>query len=184
METIAKYHLPCVICINHFASDTENETKALEKWCEENGYEYAFCSGFADGAKGCVDLAKLVKKTLEEKPSHYAPLYDVNLPVKEKIEIICKEVYGAGEVVFAEEANEQIAKYEQMGFAKTPVCIAKTPLSITDNPKIQGAPKGFTITVKEVRLSAGANFVVALTGSIMTMPGLPKVPAAVKMEDE
>ena len=184
METIAKYKLPVVICINHFASDTANETKALEKWCEENGYEYAFCSGFADGAKGCVELAKLVKRTLEEKPSHYAPLYDVNLPVKEKIEIICKEVYGAGEVVFSEEANQQIAKFESMGFAKTPVCIAKTPLSITDNPKIQGAPKGFTITVKEVRLSAGANFVVALTGSIMTMPGLPKVPAAVKMEDE
>ena len=184
METIAKYKLPVVICINHFASDTANETKALEKWCEENGYEYAFCSGFADGAKGCVELAKLVKRALEEKPSHYAPLYDVNLPVKEKIEIICKEVYGAGEVVFSEEANQQIAKFESMGFAKTPVCIAKTPLSITDNPKIQGAPKGFTITVKEVRLSAGANFVVALTGSIMTMPGLPKVPAAVKMEDE
>ncbi len=184
METIAKYHVPCVICINHFASDTEKETEALKKWCSDNGYEYAFCSGFADGAKGCVDLAKLVKKTLDTKPSNYAPLYDVNLPIKEKIEIICREVYGAGEVVFQPEALEQIAKYEEMGFAKTPVCIAKTPLSITDNPKIQGAPQGFTITVKEIRLSAGANFIVALTGSIMTMPGLPKVPAAVKMEDE
>ena len=184
METIAKYNVPCVICINHFASDTENETKALEKWCEENGYEYAFCSGFADGAKGCVDLAKLVKKTLDNKQSHYAPLYDANLSIKEKVAIICKEVYGAKEIVFTPDAEQQIATFEKMGFAKTPVCIAKTPLSITDDPKIQGAPTGFTITVKEVRLSAGANFVVALTGSIMTMPGLPKVPAAVKMEDE
>lgn len=184
METIAKYHVPAVICINHFASDTEAETKALMKWCEEEGFEYAFCSGFADGAKGCVALAELVKKTLDTKESHYAPLYDINLSIKEKINIISKEVYGAGEVVFTEAANEQIAKYESMGFNKTPVCIAKTPLSITDNPKIQGAPKGFTITVKEVRLSAGANFVVALTGTIMTMPGLPKVPAAVKMEEE
>ena len=184
MDTVAKYHVPAVICINHFASDTEAETKALMKWCEEQGFEYAFCSGFADGAKGCVALAELVKKTLETKESHYAPLYDVNLPIKEKINIIAKEVYGAGEVVFSDAASEQIAKYESMGFAKTPVCIAKTPLSITDNPKIQGAPKGFTITVKEVRLSAGAGFVVALTGTIMTMPGLPKVPAAVKMEEE
>ena len=184
METVAKYKVPAVICINHFASDTEAETKALMKWCEEEGFEYAFCSGFADGAKGCVALAELVKKTLETKQSNYAPLYDVKLPIKEKINIIAKEVYGAGEVVFSDAASEQIAKYESMGFAKTPVCIAKTPLSITDNPKVLGAPKGFTITVKEVRLSAGAGFVVALTGTIMTMPGLPKVPAAVKMEEE
>lgn len=184
METIAKYGVPCVICINHFASDTVNETKALEKWCEDNGYEYAFCTGFKDGAPGCKALAKAVKKTLDTKESNYHPLYDTNLPIIDKINIIAKEVYGAGEVVITDKALEQIKKFEAMGFAKTPVCIAKTPLSITDNPKIQGAPQGFTVTVKEVRLSAGAGFIVALTGSIMTMPGLPKVPAAVKMEDE
>ena len=184
LDTIAKYDVPFVICINHFASDTENETKALVKWCEENNYEYAFCTGFADGAKGCQELAKVVKKTLDTKKSHYHPLYDEKLPIVDKINIICKEVYGAGSVTITEKAIEQIKVFEKMGYGKTPVCIAKTPLSITDDPKIQGAPEGFTITVKEIRLSAGAGFIVALTGSIMTMPGLPKVPAAVKMEQE
>ena len=184
MDTIAKYGVPAVICINHFASDTERETEALKAWCKQEGFEYAFCTGFADGAKGCQELAKLVKKTLEEKESHYHPLYDENLPIKDKIDIICKEVYGAKQVIYKEDAEEQIRRFEALGFAKTPVCIAKTPLSITANPKIQGAPTDFDITVKEVRLSAGAGFIVALTGSIMTMPGLPKVPAAVKMEDE
>ena len=184
MESALKFGVPAVICINHFASDTPAETKALTEWCQKEGYEVAFCSGFMDGAKGCVELAKLVDKTLKEKESHYHPLYDTNKPIKEKIEIIAKEIYGAASVEFSEDAIKQIAEYEQMGFTNTPVCIAKTPLSITDNPKILGAPKGFNIKVKEVRLSAGAGFVVALTGSIMTMPGLPKIPAAVKMEDE
>ena len=184
LDTIAKYDVPFVICINHFESDTPSETKALVKWCKENNYVYAFCTGFKDGAKGCVELAEVVKNTLESKKSNYHPLYDVNLPVVDKINIICKEVYGAGKVTITDKALEQIKVYESLGYDKTPVCIAKTPLSITDNPKIQGAPEGFEITVKEVRLSAGANFIVALTGSIMTMPGLPKVPAAVKMEKE
>ena len=181
MDNIAKYGVPAVVCINHFASDTEKETAALIKWCEEQHYDYAFCSGFADGGAGAVALAKKVKEVLDTKESHYKPLYDTNLPIKEKIETIAKEIYGAGEVVYSELAEQQIKEFTDLGFDKTPICIAKTPQSLTDNPKILGAPTGFTITIREVRLSAGANFIVPLAGSVMTMPGLPKVPAATKM---
>ena len=183
IENVEKYGVPAVVCINHFASDTEAETAWLSKWCEENGYQHAYCSAFADGGKGGAELAKAVMNILNTKESHYHPLYDEKLPIKEKIEIICKEIYGAGEVVYTETANKQIEDYTKLGFDKTPICIAKTPQSLTDDPKVLGAPKGFTVTIREVRLSAGANFIVPLTGAIMTMPGLPKVPAAVKMED-
>ncbi len=183
IENVEKYGVPTIVCINHFASDTEKETAWLSKWCEDNGYDYAYCSAFADGGKGAEALAKGVMKILETKKSNYHPLYDVNLPIKEKIEIIAKEIYGAGQVVYTEEADKQIADFTALGFDKTPICIAKTPQSLTDDAKVLGAPRGFTVTVKEVRLSAGANFIVPLTGAIMTMPGLPKVPAAVKMED-
>ena len=182
LNNIAKYDVPTVICINHFNSDTENETKALIDWCEKNHFEYAFCSAFRDGAQGAVALAKKVNEVLNTKKSNYHPLYDVNRPIKEKIEVICKEIYGAKEVEYSELAETQIKEYAEQGFGKTPICIAKTPLSFTDNPKVLGAPVDFKITIREIRLSAGANFVVCLTGSIMTMPGLPKVPAAVKME--
>ena len=183
IENVEKYGVPAIVCINHFASDTEAETAWLSKWCEDNGYDYAYCSAFADGGKGAEALARGVMKILETKKSNYHPLYDVNLPIKEKIEIIAKEIYGAGQVVYTEEADKQIADFTALGFDKTPICIAKTPQSLTDDAKVLGAPRGFTVTVKEVRLSAGANFIVPLTGAIMTMPGLPKVPAAVKMED-
>ena len=184
LENIAKYGIPFVVCINHFASDTEKETEILTKWCEENNYAVSFCNAFAMGAKGAVDLAKKVKDVLETKESHYHPLYDVNLPVKEKIETICKEIYRCKDVLYTEEAEKQIEDFVALGFDKCPICIAKTPLSFTDNPKVLGAPDDFDITIREVRLSAGANFLVCLTGDIMTMPGLPKVPAAVKMESE
>ena len=183
IENVQKYDVPAIVCINHFASDTEAETAWLSKWCEDNGYDYAYCSAFADGGKGAVELAKGVMNILENKKSNYHPLYDANKPIKEKIETICKEIYGAGNVVYTEDAEKQIEDYTKLGFDKTPICIAKTPQSLTDDPKVLGAPRGFTVTIREVRLSAGANFIVPLTGAIMTMPGLPKVPAAVKMED-
>ena len=184
LENIAKYDIPTVICINHFATDSAKEIETLTKWCKDNNYEVAFSDAFLKGAEGAVELANKVMDTLLHKESHYHPLYDVNLPVKEKIEIICKEIYRAGEVKYTEEAEKQIEEFVKAGFDKTPICIAKTPLSFTDNAKVLGAPDDFVVTVKEVRLSAGANFLVALTGSIMTMPGLPKVPAAVLMEKE
>lgn len=183
LENIAKYDVPTVICINHFESDTAEETKVLREWCKENGYDVAFCDAFTNGAKGAVELAQTVKAALDNKESHYHPLYDENLPIKDKIEIVCKEIYRAKEVVYTDAALEQIKSFSELGYDKTPVCIAKTPLSFTDNAKVLGAPDDFVITIREVRISAGANFVVCLTGSIMTMPGLPAVPAAVKMEE-
>ena len=184
MENIAKYGLPAVICINHFASDTDKETQCLIDFCNENNYPYAFCDSFSKGAAGGEALAKAVLDTLESKKSNYHPLYELNKTIEEKIETICKEIYRAKEIVYEPKALEEIKKYNELGYDKLPVCIAKTPLSLTDNPKVLNAPDDFTITIREIRLSAGAGFVVALTGSIMTMPGLPKVPAAVKMEDE
>lgn len=184
IENINKYGLPCVICINHFASDTEKETKALNDWCLDNDYEVAYCDAFQKGGDGAIELARLVKKTLETKKADFHYLYDEKLPIKEKISKICKEIYRADDVEYSKEALEQIEFYNSLGYDKTPICIAKTPQSFTDDANILGAPRGFNIHVKEVRLSAGAGFIVPLTGSIMTMPGLPKVPAAVKMEDE
>ena len=184
LQNISLYGLPVVVCINHFASDTENETDALKQWLEKNNYDYAFCDGFARGGDGSIELANKVKDCLDNKKSNFNYLYDEKLKIKEKIEIICTKIYGAGNVVYTKEAENNIDEINKLGFDKTPVCIAKTPQSLTDNAKILGAPTGFTVTIREVRLSAGANFVVALSGAIMTMPGLPKVPAAVKMENE
>lgn len=184
VENIKKFGLPVVVAINHFADDTENEIQALTKWCKSKGYPVSFLDGFMKGGDGAVDLANKVVETLETKKSNYHPLYNVNLPIKEKIKIIAKEIYRAKDVVFSDEAIEHISKFEKMGFANTPVCIAKTPQSFTDNAKIVGAPTDFVVTVRDVTLSSGAGFVVALTGNILTMPGLPKIPAAIKMEEE
>lgn len=183
-ENLQKYGLPVIVAINHFASDDEEEIEVLRKYCEDNGYPVEFLDGFLRGGEGSIDLAKRVVEVLNSTPSSYRPLYDLNLPIKEKIEAICKEIYRAGKVEYTEKALEQIAEYERLGFGNAYVCIAKTPQSLTDDPKVLGAPKGFTISIREVNLSAGANFVVPLTGQILTMPGLPKVPAAVKMEDQ
>jgi formate--tetrahydrofolate ligase len=184
MENIAKYGLPAVVCMNHFSTDTENETKLLKELCLKEGYEVAFCSAFRDGGEGAVELAQKVLETLNTKESHYKPIYDVNSSITEKIETICKEIYRADKVEYTELALKQISEYERLGYDKTPICIAKTPQSFSDDPSVLNTPRGFTITIREIRLSAGANFLVPLTGAIMTMPGLPKVPAAVKMEDQ
>ena len=183
LENIAKYGVPTVVAINHFATDSEEEVKILSKWCEDNGYEYSFLDGFLKGGEGSTDLAKKVQKSLKERESNYHPLYKKEEPVLTKIERICKEIYRADGVEFTEKALEQIAEYERMGFSSAYICMAKTPQSLSDDPKVLGAPRGFKIHVREVNLSAGANFLVPLTGAILTMPGLPKVPAAVKMED-
>ena len=184
LDNISLYDIPVVVCINHFAQDSENETKALMKWCEDNHYTYSFCSGYRDGSKGSTDLANKVMETLNTKESHYHPLYDVNIPISEKINKICKEIYGCRDIIYTDLAKEQIKEYERMGFDKTPICIAKTPQSLSDDPKLLGVPKDFDITIREIRLSSGAGFLVPLTGKVMTMPGLPKVPAAVLMEKE
>lgn len=183
MENVSKYKVPAVICINHFESDTEKETEALKSWCIEQGYKVAFCSAFTNGANGAVELAKAVKNILDTTKSNFTMLYNTDLPIKVKIEKICKEIYRCKDIVYTDKALKDIKDIELLGYDKTPVCVAKTPQSFTDDPKVLGAPKDFNITIREVRLSAGANFIVPLTGAIMTMPGLPKIPAAVKMED-
>lgn len=184
VENMKKYGLPVIVAINHFASDTPNEISIIENWCAEKGYEYSFLDGFLKGGDGSVDLAKKVKARLEATPSHYHPLYDLNSPLKTKIETIAQEIYRAGKVEYTPKAEEELKEYDKMGFSNAYVCMAKTPQSLTDDPKVLGAPQGFTITIREVNLSAGSNFVVPLTGNILTMPGLPKIPAAVKMEEK
>jgi len=183
-ENLSKFGLPVVVAINHFAADSENEIALLTKYCKEKGFPCAFLDGFLKGGEGSIELAKLVLETLKTKPSAYHPIYDLKSPIKEKIETICREIYHAGVVNFSEKSLQQIKEYEDLGYGDAYVCIAKTPQSFTDDPKVLGAPRGFTISIREVNLSAGARFVVPLTGSILTMPGLPKVPAAVMMEDK
>ncbi|MCQ2815033.1 MAG: formate--tetrahydrofolate ligase [Bacilli bacterium] len=183
MDNMAKYHVPAVVCINHFSSDTEKETEFLKKWCTEQGFKVCFCDAFEKGAEGAVELAHTVDDLLKTTKTNYSPIYKLDDSIKNKIETICKEIYRAGKVEYSDLALKQIVEYEKLGFSSSYICIAKTPQSFTDDAKVLGAPQGFTITIREVRLSAGAKFIVPLTGSIMTMPGLPKIPAAVKMED-
>jgi formate--tetrahydrofolate ligase len=184
IENIKKFGVPVIVAINHFSSDTPEEIAFIEKWCEDHHYEYSFLDAFLKGGEGAVDLAEKVRAMLLNTPSDYHPIYKMDDPIKTKIETIAKEIYRAGKVVYSEKAEKQIAEYEAMGYKNAYVCMAKTPQSLTDDPTILGAPRGFTITIREANLSAGANFVVPLTGKILTMPGLPAVPAAIKMEDE
>ena len=184
LENISKFGLDFVVCINHFDIDSDNETKALEDWCKQHNYKYAFCDSFKNGSKGGVDLANEVIKALNQNKSQFHYLYDEKEAICAKIEKICKEIYRAGEIEYSEVSKKQIEKFEKMGYGQTPICIAKTPQSFSDNAKLLNTPKNFKITIREVNLSSGANFVVPLLGNIMTMPGLPKVPSAVKMEDE
>lgn len=184
LENISKFGLDFVVCINHFDIDSDNETKVLEDWCKQHNYKYAFCDSFKNGSKGGVSLANEVIKALNQNKSQFHYLYDEKEAICTKIEKICKEIYRAGEIEYSEVSKKQIEKFEKMGYGQTPICIAKTPQSFSDNAKLLNTPKNFKITIREVNLSSGANFVVPLLGNIMTMPGLPKVPSAVKMEDE
>ncbi len=183
-ENLKKYGLPVIIAINHFATDSQKEIDLLSSWCDKNGYTYSFVDAFLKGGDGAIDLANKVKETLTNCPSNYRPLYDRHSPLKDKIETIAKEIYRADGVEYSPKALEQLENYEKLGFSDAYICVSKTPNSLSDDPKKLGAPKGFNIHVREVNLSSGANFVIPLTGSVMTMPGLPKEPAAIKMEKE
>ncbi len=182
IENMKKYGVPVVVAINRFNTDTDDEIKIIEDFCEEHDVLVSLTEVFANGGDGGVDLAKKVVKTIEEKPSQFKPLYDAQLPIKEKIGIIAREIYRADGVNYTNAAEKAIAKIESLGKDKLPVCIAKTQYSLSDDPTKLGKPEGFTITVRDVRLSAGAGFIVALTGDIMTMPGLPKQPAAYNID--
>lgn len=176
IENMKKYGVPVIVAINRFGTDSDAELKMIADYCENLGADFALSEVFAKGGAGAIDLAKKVVEA-SEKPSNFAPIYDANLPIKEKISAIAKTIYGADGVNFTAAAEKNIAEIEELG-AGMPVCIAKTQYSLSDDEKALGRPTGFTITVREVKISAGAGFVVALTGSIMTMPGLPKIPAA------
>lgn len=178
IENIKKFGLPPVVAINRFPSDTENEIKFIEDRLAKMGVECSLTEVFAKGGDGALDLAEKVIKACDEDKANFKPLYDVNLSIKEKLEIIAKEIYGADGVEFTVPATKNIKNLEKLGLDKMPICVAKTQYSLSDNPDLLARPEGFHIVVREVKVSNGAGFLIALTGSIMTMPGLPKVPAA------
>ena len=178
IENIKKFGLPAIVSINRFPSDTENEIKFIEDRLAKMGVECSLTEVFAKGGDGALDLAEKVIKVCNEGKANFKPLYDVNLSIKEKLEIIAKEVYGADGVEFTVPAMKNVKNLEKLGLDKMPICVAKTQYSLSDNPDLLARPEGFHIVVREVKVSNGAGFLIALTGSIMTMPGLPKVPAA------
>lgn len=178
IENLQKFGVPAVVAINAFVSDTEAEHLMIENFCKEHDCEFALASVWADGGKGGEDLAKKVLATLEQKPSRYHPLYELEQPLTGKIETIAKEIYGADGVEYAPAAKKALANLEKLGFGNLPVCVAKTQYSLSDDQHKLGRPTGFTITVRDAYVSAGAGFVVVLTGEIIQMPGLPRVPAA------
>ncbi|WP_215508783.1 formate--tetrahydrofolate ligase [Peptoniphilus sp. EMRHCC_23] len=181
VENMKSYGVPVVIAINKFPTDTEAELKTIDELAAGLGVDVALSDVFSKGSEGGMALAEKVV-ALCEAPNDYAPLYDRNLPVEEKIEIISKKIYGAKDVVYSDEALAMIARIKKLGRDDLPVCMAKTQMSFTDDPTKLGAPEGFTIHIRDIRLSNGAGFIVALTGAVMTMPGLPKVPAANGMD--
>ena len=181
IESMQKYHVPVVVAINKFITDTDAEIKEIEKFCNEKDVEVALCEIWEKGGEGGKELVDKVISAVEKNEKSeekFSPLYELALPIKEKIEIIAKEIYGADGVKFMPKALNNIKKYEEYGYDKLPVCISKTQKSLSDNPKLLGRPTGFEITVNEIRLSAGAGFLVAMAGEIIDMPGLPKKPSA------
>jgi len=181
IETVQKFRVPVVVAINRFPTDTEAELKLLYDRCNEAGAEVVISEVWAKGGEGGIQLAKNVVETIEKVPSEFKPLYDVELSIKEKIERIAREVYGAEGVDFTKKAEKQIKQIEELNLDKMPVCMAKTQYSLSDDPALKGRPTGFRITIRELKISAGAKFLVVLTGNIMIMPGLPKIPAANNM---
>ena len=178
IENVAKFGVPCVVTLNRFVTDTDAELAFVKEFCEERGCDFALSEVWEHGGEGGVALAEKVLNTLENKESNFTPLYDTKLPIKDKIETIAKEIYGAGSVSYAPAAAQAIARLEKLGYGELPVCMAKNQYSLSDDPKLLGCPKDFPINIREVYVSAGAGFVVAITGTVMTMPGLPKHPAA------
>lgn len=182
IENIKKYNLPAVVAINAFPTDSEAELQLLKDTCDKMGVDVAISEVFAKGGDGGIELAQKLLDVLETKEANYKPLYDLDLSIKEKIEVIAKEIYGASGVVFDKKAITKMKKYEAQGLGKLPICVAKTQYSLSDQPTLLGRPSGFTIKINDLIPSAGAGFLVAISGSIMRMPGLPKRPAAVNMD--
>ena len=182
IENLQKYNVPVVVTLNSFATDTQQEIDYVKKFCEDRECEFAIANVFAQGGEGGIELAKKVISSIENKESNFKPLYPSNISIRSKIETIAKEIYGADGVNFTANVNKEIANLERLGYSDFPICMAKTQYSLSDNPMLLGRPKGFEITVRDIYVSAGAGFIVALTGSIMTMPGLSKSPAAYNID--
>tara|TARA_Y100000590_G_scaffold84555_1_gene94476 strand:- start:902 stop:1570 length:669 start_codon:yes stop_codon:yes gene_type:complete len=179
INNVKKFGLELVVAINHFISDTDKEVKLIQEYCSKLGIKVSLCTHWSEGGKGTENLAKNVveacKKSNKEK---FKYLYKDETPILKKVETVAKEIYGADGIDFDDKVKEQVDTIEKSGFAKVPVCIAKTQYSFSTDPKLKGAPSGHTLSIREIRLSSGAGFVVVICGSIMTMPGLPRIPAA------
>ncbi|MGP4079656.1 formate--tetrahydrofolate ligase [Pseudalkalibacillus sp. R45] len=182
LETVKAFGLPFVVALNHFVKDTDREVEYVKEWCAKNGVEVAVAKVWADGGQGGEELAHKVVDMIESAENNYKPLYTLELPIEEKIETIARIVYGADGVDFSPKAKKQLKEFADHGWDNLPVCMAKTQYSLSDDPTLLGRPKGFRIQIRELRASIGAGFVVALTGNVMTMPGLPKKPAALNMD--
>lgn len=182
IENLHKYGVPVVVTLNAFVSDTQAEIQYVKKFCNDRNCDFAISKVWELGGEGGIELANAVLNTLETKESHFAPIYGSQLSIVEKIIRVSKEIYGAQGVAFSSAAVKQIEKLEKLGFGNLPVCMAKNQYSLSDDPSLLGRPKGFTINVREVYVSAGAGFIVVLTGAVMTMPGLPKEPAAYQID--
>lgn len=182
MENLQKYGVPVVVTLNSFLTDTEEEISFIREFCEKRGCEFALSQVWEKGGEGGIALAQKVLETLENKESHFHVLYEDSLSLKDKIETVAKEIYGASGVNYASAAEKQMKQLENLGFGVLPVCMAKTQYSLSDDPELLGRPRDFTMNVREMYVSAGAGFVVVLTGAVMTMPGLPKEPAALRID--
>lgn len=182
MENLQKYDVPVVVTLNSFLTDTEEEISFIREFCEKRGCEFALSQVWEKGGEGGIALAQKVLETLENKESHFHVLYEDSLSLKDKIETVAKEIYGASGVSYSPAAEKQMKQLENLGFGVLPVCMAKTQYSLSDDPELLGRPRGFTMNVREMYVSAGAGFVVVLTGAVMTMPGLPKEPAALRID--
>ena len=181
IDNMRKYGVPVVVAINQFTTDTEQELEFIEIYCKEKGADFALSNVFSKGGEGGIELANKVVEAVE-KPSEFAPIYPLDISIKEKIKAVATKIYGADDVIYTAQANKAIAEVEKLGGGALPICVAKNQYSLSDDPTLLGAPKNFSITVRDVRISNGAGFVVVYTGDIMTMPGLPKAPAALRID--
>ena len=182
IENLQKFGVPVVVTLNKFITDTDDETNFVKDFCENMGADFALAEVWEKGGDGGIELANRVLQTLESKQSNFAPIYPLDISIEDKIKTICTEIYGAGDVVFEPAARKQMDILTKLGFDNIPICMAKTQYSLSDNPALLGRPTNFTITVRDMYVSAGAGFIVVLTGDIMTMPGLPKQPAAYSID--
>ena len=182
IENLQKFGVPVVVTLNKFITDTDDETNFVKDFCENMGADFALAEVWEKGGDGGIELANRVLQTIESKQSNFAPIYPLDISIEDKIKTICTEIYGAGDVVFEPAARKQMDILTKLGFDNIPICMAKTQYSLSDNPTLLGRPSNFTITVRDMYVSAGAGFIVVLTGDIMTMPGLPKQPAAYSID--